>query len=84
MRSFRGGGCSRGRSFSREDVERDNRYRTVATKLNSFQVEVQRGRIDGEVDKIIKKRKKGSYRVHDNDIGLGGYNRHGDSDNEKF
>jgi hypothetical protein len=30
------------------DVERDNGYRTVATKFNSFQVEVQRGRIDSE------------------------------------
>ncbi len=42
--------------LSREDVERDNRYGTVATKFNSFQVEVQRGRIDGEADKVIEER----------------------------
>ena len=38
----------------RGDVERDNGYGTVATKFNSLQVEVQRGRIDGKADNVIE------------------------------
>ena len=38
------------------DVERDNGYGTVATKFKSFEVEVRRGRIDSEADKVIEER----------------------------
>jgi hypothetical protein len=50
--------------LSREDVERENRYGTVASKFNSFQVEVQRGRIDGEADNVIEEREKGGRSPH--------------------
>lgn len=54
----------------RGDVERDNGYRTIATKFNSSQVEVQRGRIKSEANKVIEKREKGGRRVHDYYISL--------------
>lgn len=39
-----------------DNVKRDNGYKTAATKFNSFQVEVQRGRFDREVDQVIEER----------------------------
>jgi len=42
--------------LSKKDVERDNRYKIIIIKFNSFQVEVQRRRIDDKTNKIIEKR----------------------------
>ena len=37
-------------------MERNNGYRAVVTKFNSFQVEVQQGRTDSETNKVIEER----------------------------
>jgi hypothetical protein len=46
------------------NVKQDDGYRTVATELDSFQVKVQRVRIDREACNAIEERQKGGHRVH--------------------